>query len=193
MTSPAVFLDRDGVLIHDVNLLTDVNQVKFYEGAMEAIKRLKASGFTLVVITNQPVVARGLITEKDVETIHAYIAQRLDSENASVDGFYFCPHHPRATLPQYRMDCDCRKPRPGMLVRASQELDLALRQSYMVGDRITDVIAGEMAGCHTILVRTGMDKAPLSESPDRVNNSGTPEYTCDTISAAANFILGRSP
>jgi D-glycero-D-manno-heptose 1,7-bisphosphate phosphatase len=105
-----VFLDRDGVLIEDVDLVTSADQIRLL------LQSLRAAGFALVVVTNQPVVARGLATEEQVGEINAEIARRLAAQGApGFDAFYFCPHHPRASLPQYRLDCDCRKPRPGLL------------------------------------------------------------------------------
>jgi D-glycero-D-manno-heptose 1,7-bisphosphate phosphatase len=152
----AVFLDRDGVLVEDVDLLTCVDQLRLLPGVQSSLNALHNAGFSLVVVSNQPVVARGMTTEADVEAIHAELAKRIVAAGGpAMDRYYFCPHHPKATLPAYRMDCDCRKPKPGMLLRAARELNLDLRTCFMVGDRITDIIAGVRAGCRTVLVQAG--------------------------------------
>ena len=191
MARRAVFLDRDGVLIRDSDLLTRCDQVELYACAPQAICQLREAGFAIVVVSNQTVVARGLASEQDVELIHAWIQQLLRiSGGGEVDRFYFCPHHPNATLPQYRVACDCRKPRPGMLLRAAQELHLDLGASYMVGDRISDIIAGQRAGCRTILVQTGMHTAPPIETVEPLDEPVQPDHVCADLRAATEWILG---
>ena len=190
MARRAVFLDRDGVLIRDVHLLTRRDQVELFPCAPQAIRRLRASGFAVVVVTNQTVVARGLVSEQDVELIHAWIQRLLRKRGGGeIERFYFCPHHPNAILPQYRTACDCRKPRPGMLLRAARELNLDLERSYMVGDRISDIIAGQRAGCRTILVQTGMHTAPPIESVDAMELSVKQDYVCADLGEAVDIIL----
>lgn len=185
-----VFLDRDGVIIRDIDLLTQPNQVELYATAPQAILQLREAGFAIVVVSNQTVVARGLASEQDVELTHAWIQQLLrTSGGGEIDRFYFCPHHPNATLPEYRVACNCRKPRSGMLLRAAQELDLDLGASYMVGDRISDIIAGQRAGCRTILVQTGMHTAKPIESVDALEMTVDPDYVCTDLAAAAEIIL----
>lgn len=192
MARRAVFLDRDGVLIRDVHLLTRCDQVELYTCAPQAIQRLRSFGFAVVVVSNQTVVARGLASEQDVERTHAWIQQLLRrAGGGEIDRFYFCPHHPKATLSQCRVECDCRKPRPGMLLRAARELDLDLGASYLVGDRVSDIIAGQRAGCQTILVQTGMHTAPPIESPDALDMSAEPDFVCADLGAAVEIILGK--
>ena len=136
-----VFLDRDG-MSEDVHLLTRPDQVLIPPGVPGALKALAAAGFKLVV-SNQPVVARGLATEQEVRAVHLHLEALLKSAGAPPpDGIYFWPHHPSATLPAYRVACDCRKPRPGLFLRAAAELNLDWGASFTVGDRITDIIAG---------------------------------------------------
>jgi D-glycero-D-manno-heptose 1,7-bisphosphate phosphatase len=189
---PAVFLDRDGVLIDDVDLLVRPEQIRILGGVPEALRALAGAGYALVVVTNQPVVARGVATERDVEAVHDELARRLTRSDAPpLDGVYVCPHHPDATLAGYRTDCDCRKPRPGLLVRAARELDLDLASSYLVGDRPSDIAAGASVGCTTVLVRSGrhaerpiVSSAPLEPPP-------VPDHACDDLAAAADWILSR--
>ncbi len=189
----AVFLDRDGVLIQDVHLLTSRNQVVPCPGADEAIARLKGSGLAVIVVTNQPVVARGMASEAEVEEINEYIEGALSlGEGRAIDRFYYCPHHPNADVPRYRVECECRKPRPGLLIEAAKDMDLDLGASYMVGDRASDIIAGRRAGCHTILVETGMHSAPPIETPDARCESVAPDFVCADLVDAAELILGNS-
>ena len=144
MTSrPALFLDRDGVIIREVHLLTRIDQVELLPGAAEAIAKAQSAGYAVVAVSNQTVVARGLCSEADVDTVHAHIDQQLMASGCdTLDGWYFCPHHPDADVSAYRRQCDCRKPEPGLLRRAARELGLDLQASLMVGDRLSDVAAG---------------------------------------------------
>lgn len=183
----AVFLDRDGVLIHDVHLLSRKDQVQLFQGTPAALMALHEAGFALVVATNQTVVSRGLVTEQDVHEIHDRIQDLLLSAGCQVDRFYFCPHHPNAKVAAYRRECPCRKPRPGMLQQAATELGLDLTSSWMIGDRVSDVVAGHLAGSRTILVETGMHLAPSIESD--AMSSVAPDHQCADIAAAAKIIL----
>jgi D-glycero-D-manno-heptose 1,7-bisphosphate phosphatase len=189
MRCPAVFLDRDGVIIRDVDLLVRVDQIELLPGAAAAVRRLRDARLPVVIVTNQPVVARGFVTEEEVLALEAVIEQRLGDAGAIVDGFYYCPHHPRATLAEYRLACECRKPRPGMLLRAARELGLDLAASTMIGDRLSDVTAGRRAGCRTILVETGMHGAPPIESPDPPAPQTTPDHVVPDLVAAVDMVL----
>ena len=185
----AVFLDRDGVIIEDVNLLTLRNQVRICKETPEAINNLYASGYLLFVVTNQTVVGRGLATEQDVEKLNSFIEEMLlEKSGCRIERFYYCPHHPKATLPQYRIKCECRKPRPGMLLRAAKEYNLDLSKSFMIGDRISDIIAGHKAGCTTILVETGMHQAQPIVSDD-MDLSVKPDFVCADLYEASRIIL----
>lgn len=194
MTSrAAVFLDRDGVLVEDGGYLVDAAEIRVLEGVPEALAALAASGRALVVVTNQTVVSRGLATEDDVTRLNAEIEARLRAAGAPpLEGFYVCPHHPSATVPAFRADCDCRKPRPGLLLRAASELGLDLGASVLVGDRRTDVTAGALAGCATVLVRTGAHEDPPIETTLELERPVEPDHVCDDLPAAARWIL-RAP
>lgn len=186
----AVFLDRDGVLIEDVHLLTRPEQVVIPAGVPGALRALGEAGFKLVVVSNQPVVARGLASESDVRAVHARMESLLQGAGAlPLDGIYFCPHHPNATLPAYRVDCDCRKPKPGLLRRAAAELELDLGASFVVGDRITDIIAGARAGCRTVLVQTGKHHEQPIETSEPLDPTIQPDHTCADVPAAVAWIL----
>ena len=188
--SAAILLDRDGVLIEDVHLLTDPRDIHVLEGVPQALRSLKEAGFQLIVISNQTVVARGLVTEQEVYVINA-VMERLFEQTGGpcLDGFYFCPHHPNATLPAYRVACECRKPRPGLLLRAAREHNLNLDVCFMVGDRITDIIAGGKAGCRTVLVQTGKHQAPPIETVEPLDELVQPDHVCADLVAAAVWIL----
>jgi D-glycero-D-manno-heptose 1,7-bisphosphate phosphatase len=189
---PAVFLDRDGVLIQDVHLLTRPHQVQLMDGAAQAVTTLRVAGYQVIVASNQTVIARGLATEEDVEIVNQQIQQLLRTEvGQGVDAFYVCPHHPNAALLQYRTICECRKPRPGLLLLAAAEHGIDLSRSYMIGDRITDVIAGQRAGCRTILVESGKHLDPPIESPDPLDLTVRPDYVCTNLLQAADYILER--
>lgn len=152
---PAVFLDRDGTLIEDVDYLSDFDQVVFFPWTIDAVRLLNRGGYATVVITNQSAVARGIVTEDFVRDTHAFLDGRFAAGRARIDRYYFCPHHPDASIARYRCPCRCRKPDPGMIEEAVEDLGLDLSRSWMVGDRWIDVATGVAAGVPSILVRSG--------------------------------------
>jgi len=154
-TRAAVFLDRDGTLNVEKNYLISPADFEFIDGVPAALKQLQAAGFLLVVISNQSGVARGYFTLEQVAQLHDHMQELLAKSGVSLAGVYVCPHHPTAGIDEYRRDCDCRKGKPGLLFQAAAELDIDLRRSYMIGDKLADIEAGAAAGCQTFLVRTG--------------------------------------
>jgi D-glycero-D-manno-heptose 1,7-bisphosphate phosphatase len=164
---PAIFLDRDGVIIDDVHHLSAPSQVQIIPGSAEAIAALNRAGWPVVVVTNQSGVARGLFTLDVLHAVHRRISEQLLGKGARVEAYFFCPHHPAAEVAEYRLECSCRKPRPGMLQQAARELGLELSSSWMIGDRDTDLQAGAAAGTRTILVRTGYGASLDAASLDR--------------------------
>ena len=187
---PAVFLDRDGVLIEDVHLLSTPESICVRDDAPQALVKIRNAGFRLIVVSNQTVVARGILTEPEMKLLHRQVEEALQDNGApALDGFYYCPHHPRATVQDYRVDCDCRKPRAGLLLRAAAEHDIHPVRSFMIGDRITDIIAGSSAGCRTVLVETGQHLAPPIETSAPIDNSILPDHTCANLAEAAQWIL----
>lgn len=155
MKRKAVFLDRDGVINREVGVLSDVTRLRLLPGVAGAIRKLNQQGFLVVIVTNQPVVARGWLDEEGVKEMNNLLLKRLEKKGAKIDAVYYCPHHPEATLEQYRKRCLCRKPEAGMVFKATQDLNIDLEKSFMVGDMSQDVLAGERAGLKTVLVRTG--------------------------------------
>ncbi len=188
--SPAIFLDRDGVLIEDVHLLTRADEIRLFEGVPQALRILQKSGFRLIVVSNQTVVARGLMGEAEVVNLQREVERRIaEAGGPALDGFYFCPHHPSATLTAYRLVCQCRKPQAGLLRRAAAEQDLDLESSFMVGDRVTDIIAGSRAGCRTVQVQTGRHDDPPIETGEQPDETARPDYVCADLPAAGEWIL----
>lgn len=151
----AVFLDRDGTINIEKNYLHKIEDFEFISGAPEAIKKLKDAGFLVIVVSNQSGIARGYFDEQAVMMLHQHIQTLLKSYGTVIDAFYFCPHHPEEGLGDYKVDCDCRKGNPGMLLQAAKEYDIDLQNSFMVGDKLADIEVGERVGCKSLLVLTG--------------------------------------
>lgn len=152
----AAFIDRDGVINEERGFVHRSADFEFIAGSVAALRQLRAAGYLLVVITNQSGIARGLYPESAFHELTAYMRQRLAASGVTLDSVQYCPHLPDAPLAQYRRDCECRKPRPGMLLAASQALDIDTAQSILVGDRIADIEAGRAAGVgRCYLVRSG--------------------------------------
>jgi D-glycero-D-manno-heptose 1,7-bisphosphate phosphatase len=177
---PAVFLDRDGTLIEEVGHLGKPNGVVMLPGVPEALHRLAGGGFALVVVSNQGGVARGLFTEDDVRAVNARVADLLREAGApAIDGWYWCPHHP-----DFTEACDCRKPGPGMLRQAAEDLELDLGSSWMVGDHPGDAGAARAAGARAVMVRTGHGLLPGAD-----HDPGPDVERADDLLAAAEVIL----
>jgi D,D-heptose 1,7-bisphosphate phosphatase len=155
----AVFLDRDGVINHEVGHLSSTKQFKLIDGVSDAIRLLNRAGFITVVVTNQPIIARGILSCEGLRIIHNKMETLLGNDNAYIDKIYYCPHHPdsgfKGEINELKVDCSCRKPEPGLLLRASEELNLSLDNSWIVGDRTADILAGSRVDMSTILVKTG--------------------------------------
>jgi len=181
----AVFLDRDGTINVEVNLLHKVEDFKLIPQVGEAIKIFNNLHIPTIVVTNQPVVARNLCDEKTVQEIHEHMKQELKKDFAYVDEIYYCPHHPEKNHaegnPLYRIECDCRKPKPGMLLKAKNKFGFNLENCFMIGDSTRDILAAKNAGCRSILVKTGYG------GEDKLHTV-TPDYTFNNLMDAAIFI-----
>ena len=189
MTRRAVVLDRDGTLIKESGYLDRLERLELFPYTIDAVRLLNRAGFVVVVATNQSGVARGLFDESFVAGVHDYIDTVLEAGGARVDRWYYCPHHPEASLPTYRQDCNCRKPRPGMLQHAARFLDFDLARSFAVGDRWHDIEAAAAAGAKGILVRTGYGRIQEQEDPSpRV----VPAARAENLIEAVSWIL-RQP
>lgn len=179
---PAIFLDRDGVLIKDMDKNPIVENFELLDNVPEAIKKINQSGYLAIVVTNQPMIAKGFVTFEQVDDVHKLLETELGKDGAYLDDIYFCPHHPEkgfaGEIPELKVDCNCRKPKPGMLLKAAQDYHIDLSQSWMIGDRESDIKAGKAAGCKTILIGT----LPSFEKAN---------YNFKNLSEAIDFILEK--
>jgi len=184
-----VFIDRDGTLNKEVNYLSDPSQIQLLPGVTDGIKKLNMYNIVVVVVTNQPVVARGLATIQDVKLINDTLVTMLNKKHAYINAVYFCPHHPERDHPdipalaiKYRIECECRKPKVAMLRKAIEDFDINLDSAYIVGDRMGDIKAGKNLGITTILVETGFagrdNTYPIM-----------PDYTTHDFSHAVDIII----
>ena len=152
----AIFLDRDGTINKYVGFLRNIDDFELLPSAAEAIKKINNSGYLAIVVTNQPVIARGEVTFKQLDEIHNKMETLLGQEGAYLDAIYFCPHHPdkgfEGEVPELKIDCNCRKPKPGMLLKAAEDFNIDLKGSWMAGDGKNDILAGKNAGCKTVLI-----------------------------------------
>ena len=164
----AVFLDRDGTINRDTGYLHRIEDLEIFPWASEAIHRLNQAGYLVVVVTNQSGVARGMYDLTDVHKLHEEIDRRLAENDARIDRYYICPHHPDADHENYGMTCDCRKGQPGMLLQAAMELGIDLKSSFMIGDKQSDVEAGLSAGCTSIQLAERSTHGKLT-FPDLLN------------------------
>lgn len=160
MKRRAIFLDRDGTLVHPVHYPSCPEQLRLYDHIGSELYGLQQMGFRLIVVTNQSGLARGYFTEADLRQMHQHLARELVASDVYLSGIYYCPHHIDGIIPELAIQCDCRKPEPGMLLRAAAELDLDLHRSWFVGDILDDIEAGNRAGCRTILVDLGTEELP---------------------------------
>ncbi|MGH9373338.1 MAG: D-glycero-alpha-D-manno-heptose-1,7-bisphosphate 7-phosphatase [Vicinamibacterales bacterium] len=184
---PAVFLDRDGTLLEEAGYLDRLERLVFFPFAIDAIRLLNRGGFAVVLITNQSGIGRGMYQEDFVVRVHQVIDEKVVAGGGRIDGYYYCPHHPQAEIEQYRQDCECRKPRPGMLRQAARDLDLDLSRSFTIGDKWSDVQVGHAAGGTGILVRTGYGRSSeLAPKP-----GAQPVAVADDLISAAAWILRR--
>jgi D-glycero-D-manno-heptose 1,7-bisphosphate phosphatase len=189
----AVFLDRDGTINEEVGYLDSLDKLKIFPEAFDAIRLINQSGMKAVVISNQSGVARGYFDEAFVETVHARIQELLEKHKAWIDRFYYCPHHPTEGTGVYRTACTCRKPEAGLLLRASQEMDIDLARSYMVGDMPKDIEAAGKAGAKGILVQTGYGADHLGQMKNGFAanhfSSIQPDYIARDILDAVAWIM----
>ena len=179
----AIFLDRDGTINKFVGFLRDIDDFKLLDGVTDAIKKINNSGYLAIVVSNQPVIARGEVSFEQLDEIHNKMETLLGNEGAFLNAIYFCPHHPdkgfEGERPEFKFDCDCRKPKPGMLLKAAKDFNIDLSQSIMIGDDENDVLAGNAAGCKSFIV---------GDRPFRSNISA-PRYK--DLKAAIECILGK--
>ena len=186
----AIFLDRDGTINQYVGFLRKPEELFLIPGAAEAIRLINESSYLAIVVTNQPVIARGEVTVEELNTIHNKMETLLGAEGAYIDALYYCPHHPHkgyeGEIAELKIDCECRKPKPGMLLQAAEDFNIDLGQSWMIGDGENDVLAGKSAGTQTIYLNDSED------SSGRENASFGQNETCISLLTAVKRILQLS-
>lgn len=201
----AVFLDKDGTLIENVPFNVDTRRMRFAPGAEETLVRLDALGYALFVVSNQPGVALGQFDEDALGAVERHLHVMLSAFHVPLTGFYYCPHHPDGKVASYRAACRCRKPAPGLLLRAAKMHGVDLAQSWLVGDILDDVEAGMRAGCRTILIDNGNETewhdAPLRrpdhvvrdlrEAADRIEGIGQDMHECGGAAQRALALRAR--
>jgi len=182
----AVFIDKDGTLIKDEPYNVSPEKIVLEPFAGESLRRLRQAGYILILVTNQAGVAKGYFREIMLVGVFNHINSLLRDEGAWLDGFYYCPHHPQATLKQYRQTCQCRKPSAGMILQAAREHQVHLPSSWMIGDILHDIEAGNRAGCKTVLLDNG------HETMWKPGEYRTPLHKADSWPAAADIIIEHS-
>ena len=182
----AVFLDKDGTLIEDVPYNVDPKKIVLAPGAVEGLTALHESGYSLVIVSNQSGVARGLFPEPALREVERTLRRMLAEFGVPLAGFYYCPHHPDGTVASQAIICPCRKPAPGLLRRAADELGIELARSWMVGDILDDIEAGRRAGCRTVLIDNG------NETEWHGGKHRRPHYVAADLSEAARLILAAA-
>ncbi len=187
----AIFLDRDGVINEErKGFVYKKEDVFIFPWVLESLKILKDKGYLIIVVTNQPSIARGLVSEEGIRELHKYINKEL---KGLIDTFYFCPHHPEIhdDVPEYamkyRISCKCRKPSEGMLLQASKDFDINLKESWMIGDMVSDIVAGKRAGCKTITIKSYKNKEIIKSDID-FNQNEEPDFYANNLFEAAVLI-----
>jgi D,D-heptose 1,7-bisphosphate phosphatase len=186
----AIFLDRDGTINEEVGYLDSLDKLRIIPASFEAIRLINLSGMKTVVITNQAGIAKGLFDEDFVQKTHNHLLEALRQKGATIDAFYYCPHHPTDGAPPYQQICECRKPAPGLLFQAACDMDIDLTASYMIGDRYRDMEAAHRAGVKGVLVKTGYGTDVLTNTgPDQETPDSKPEFIAEDILQAVRWIL----
>jgi D,D-heptose 1,7-bisphosphate phosphatase len=178
----AIFLDKDGTLVDDIPYNVDPQRIALSEGAGDALRIFSSLGYQLFVVSNQSGIARGYFSEADLQPVERKLAELFNDERVELSGFYYCPHHPEGVVKTYAIECDCRKPAPGMLMQAAWEHHIELPASWMIGDILHDVEAGKRAGCRTILIDNG------NETEWHTSIQRAPDFVVDNLLEAARIV-----
>lgn len=189
MNRGGIFLDRDGTINREVDFLSTPDELQLITGSAAAIRLANEMGFKVVVVTNQSGIARGLITEPQLHTIHQALIDLLALEGARVDAIYYCPHHAELGTGSYKRDCDCRKPKTGMAKQAIAEFDIDPKKSFVIGDRMIDVQLGKNINASTILVKTGYGNEELALCR---SHQVTADFVANDLLDAMNYVQRRN-
>ena len=184
MQHRAIFLDKDDTIIPNIPYNVDPDLITLTEGVGETLYKLQAEGYLLVIITNQAGVARGYFAEEAIAGVETRVRALLAPYGVHIDGFFYCPHHPEGTVEPYAIQCGCRKPQPGLLLRAAGALNIDRSRSWMIGDSASDIQAGRKAGCTTILFAQYCDK-------EKDSHASSPDFVVDTFQEIAQIILDQ--
>jgi D-glycero-D-manno-heptose 1,7-bisphosphate phosphatase len=188
MSTPAIFIDRDGTLCEEVGYLNDLSRLRIFPWAVDAVRLINKASRRAVLVTNQAGVARGYFPESLVEEVHDFLREHLASGGAKLDGIYYCPHHPGAGKPPYRQDCLCRKPKPGLIKQAEVELGIDLEKSWVIGDRYSDVELATTVGAKAAMVKTGYGRGELRFHSSKWARQ--PDLVAENLLEAVERILG---
>jgi len=191
VSRPAVFMDRDGTLTEEVGYVNHPRRLRLLPRAGQAVRRLNQAGIAAVVVTNQAGIARGYFSEEVLQAVHAALVAQLKDEGAHLDGIYVCTHHPTEGAPPYRLACDCRKPRPGLIHRAAADLGLDLRRSALVGDKASDLLAARAAGAAGVLVLTGYGLGEWEYR--RATFAVEPDHVAEDLLDAVDWVIRGRP
>jgi len=186
----AIFFDKDGVINADKGIRGTSENIEFIQGIDELIAYFRDKGFKIFVVTNQPIVARGILKEKELQKALIDFEKALLQRNplSKIDKIYYCPHHPNADVPEYRISCICRKPKPGMFHKAIKEFDLDCAKCYAIGDRMSDIIAGHLAGCTTIHFLSGKHEEKMIETDLKNIEDIKPDYVISNLEELRNIV-----
>ena len=175
-----IFLDRDGVINHEIGYIKEWKKIKFYKNTLNALKKINKLGYLIIIITNQSIVARGIASKKEIINLNKKMMDYFKKKKIEIKHIYFCPHHPKFTI-----NCSCRKPKNGMIIKAKKKYNLNLKQSWLVGDKTSDIKAGKISKIRTILVKTGyggLDKKYKVK----------PDFICKNLNNAVNKVLKKN-
>jgi D-glycero-D-manno-heptose 1,7-bisphosphate phosphatase len=187
MKKPAVFIDRDGTISEEVGYVNHPSRYRVFAYSAEAIKKLNEHEWLAILVTNQAGVARGYFKEDVIGKVHSQLEETLAKENARLDAIYYCAHHPTVGEPPYRVDCDCRKPKPGLIQRAVQDFEIDLARSWMIGDRYSDIELAHNAGLKSVFVLSGYGIGEYEYQ--RANWKLQPDLICENLLEAVNSIV----
>jgi D-glycero-D-manno-heptose 1,7-bisphosphate phosphatase len=187
MKRRAVFMDRDGTISEEVGYINHPSRFRLFPYAVTAIKQLNENGWLAIVITNQAGVARGYFTEQMIETVHADMRKQVDEAGGRIDAIYYCAHHPSVGEPPYRFDCDCRKPKPGLIRRAAEDFSIDSGRSWMIGDRYSDVELARNAGVKSMLVMSGYGRGEWENQ--RPSWTEQPDLVAENLLEAVRAII----
>jgi D-glycero-D-manno-heptose 1,7-bisphosphate phosphatase len=184
----AVFLDRDGTMVYDVGYLGRLEDLEWFPWTIDAIRLINRAGLLAIVTTNQGGVGLGVISEDFVREVHGRMAARIEQGGGRVDAWFYCPHHPRATVDALRVACECRKPQPGMIRQAQRQFEIDLGQSFVIGDKLADLEMAEFVGAQGVLVRTGYGEGEWARHGGRVPGAA---HVAANLIEAVTWILDR--